>query len=169
MASIQAQVGQLSELNTTLRRYLEEIVSKIAPNESESLINTETQRLKDAEIERIIGRNSLGIHLIGEIEFEPAVVRRAVLESTSVSDFLNRLTSPDLNQKQRERLKRLQDPFMEPIVLEDLNAIRHDIGLPVWDTESNFEDSTSPAWQPMVKPSRTKRSASKAPKETASK
>src|SRR5262249_33171567 len=43
IASLSAQVGQLSEINQTLKRYLEEVVSKVAPEESAQLIKKESE------------------------------------------------------------------------------------------------------------------------------
>jgi len=42
------QVEMLSEVNETLKRYLEQVISKVSPEESASLIESEADRLNDA-------------------------------------------------------------------------------------------------------------------------
>lgn len=45
--TLSTQVSELSELNQSLKRYLEQIVSKVNPEQSEGIIKEENQRLKD--------------------------------------------------------------------------------------------------------------------------
>lgn len=52
LASLDLQVSVMAEINTTLKTYLETIISEIVPTKSESLIESETERIKN-ETERI--------------------------------------------------------------------------------------------------------------------
>jgi len=51
LAGLASQVGEMSEVNKTLRRYIEMIVSQLAPEKSEEIIKSENQRLKAAREE----------------------------------------------------------------------------------------------------------------------
>ena len=138
IASLQAQVGQLSELNTTLKRYLEEIVSKIAPDKSEHLIKTETQRLKDAAIDQIILSNPLGSYLVSDNNFPIEHVRSALLTAKSASEFFDQLLVPKVTREERNLLTHLKSISMRSIVREDLNLLRSMVAMPSWsenDTE----------------------------------
>ena len=49
LASLSKQVNQLSEINQTLKRYLEEVVSKVSEENAEKIITEEEQRLKERQ------------------------------------------------------------------------------------------------------------------------
>lgn len=48
VTSLAAQVDMLSEVNGTLKTYLEQVISKVSPDESASLIKAESARLEEA-------------------------------------------------------------------------------------------------------------------------
>ncbi|MES2393243.1 MAG: DUF4062 domain-containing protein [Acidobacteriota bacterium] len=102
LASLQAEVSQLSELNTTFKRYLEEIVSRISPKEtSVRLIRTETNRLRAAAMDRLIVGNPLTTHLIRRLGVPIHSVRLALRSTRSFEAFLERLrravADPEVN------------------------------------------------------------------------
>ena len=133
ISSLQAQVAQLSELNTTLKRYLEEIVSRIAPKESEKLIMTETKRLADATLQALIRSNALVDYLHARYTIPLSDIQAAAKQAISLEDFVNRLmgsaSTPDkaaqihrdLIQKSREHAER------------DLNILREVLGKQSFD------------------------------------
>jgi phage gp36-like protein len=133
ISSLQAQVAQLSELNTTLKRYLEEIVSRIAPKESEKLIMTETKRLADATLQALIRSNAMVDYLHVRYTIPLSDIQAAAKQAISLEDFVNRLmgsaSTPDkaaqihrdLIQKSREHAER------------DLNILREVLGKQSFD------------------------------------
>jgi hypothetical protein len=48
LSSLTAQVGELREISKTMKKYLEEVVSKVAPDESVKIIDAEENRLERA-------------------------------------------------------------------------------------------------------------------------
>ena len=89
IASLASQVNELAEINKTLKTYLEEVVSKIAPEESAELIKSETKRLKESlELEELqinhfveLLNNKYGISIES--------VRDALIKEDSVKGFIN--------------------------------------------------------------------------------
>lgn len=63
LSSLTAQVRELGEVNKTLKTYLEEVVSKIAPDESVKLIKAESNRLLEARKSMLMETNALIRHL----------------------------------------------------------------------------------------------------------
>jgi hypothetical protein len=60
IASLASQVGELAQVNETLKKYLEAVVSNIAPAEAAGLIATEKKRLTKARQLAEVGKNRLG-------------------------------------------------------------------------------------------------------------
>ncbi len=87
IASLQSQVAQLSEINITLKRYLEAIVSYVAPTESEALIKEEQKRLYEAQIDQVLSSNSLANTFFDD-HLTVAQLRKCLMQATSISDFL---------------------------------------------------------------------------------
>lgn len=108
LSSLQSQVEQLSELNKTLKTYLEEIVSRVAPKESRSLIRTETKRLEDARVRHVVLSNPLARFLFTSFAIAPEDIQSAALSSDSLDDFLKRLTANTADERLRERAERLK-------------------------------------------------------------
>jgi prefoldin subunit 5 len=123
ISTLQAQVDQLSELNTTLKNYLEEIMSHVAPKESKALITHERKRLEEAEIVREIQRITLGRWLISQ-GVDINVIRSAAESADSFDDFVNRITKGP-----NENLAELMDS-VAPAMHYDLNRMRRAAAMP---------------------------------------
>jgi hypothetical protein len=120
IASLQVQVEQLAELNKTLKAYLEEVVTRLAPgNESAILINAETRRLDEATLASRLKAHSLGGALIDTYEIAPQRLRELIAASADASEFLHALTAEKpsfqaIFEGWRERyLDELQEEFRE--------------------------------------------------------
>ncbi len=87
IASLQSQIAQLSDVTTTLKRYLETIVSSVAPVESKALIETEEKRLDKARIDRELSEIPLGHHFLRS-NISIARLHECLTQATSISDFL---------------------------------------------------------------------------------
>jgi hypothetical protein len=146
IASLQAQVGQLSELNTTLKRYLEEIVSRIAPQkESETLIRSETQRLMDASLERALSRNQLGKYLVDVVGIPPSDVFSAIRKATSADGFVQILADGIADKEKGKNIRNLTDRGTLIDVEEDLEDMRRDLQLaPLKVTTNRWRDFQPP-------------------------
>lgn len=139
LASLQGQVAQLAELNTTFKRYLEEIVSRIAPQKSKTLIRTETKRLKDATLERVVRSNPLGKHLIEFVHIPIEVVSRAVINATTLDKFYSILATEEDDTRTRREISQLAERDTGQMVLSDLNDMRLLLGIaPIKPKRSNL-------------------------------
>lgn len=57
--SLSSQVAELAEVNETLKRYLEEVVEKVAPDKAAEVVSSETERLARARQEKLLRQNRL--------------------------------------------------------------------------------------------------------------
>ena len=90
LSSLNAQVGELREVNKTLKTYLEEVVSKIAPVESAKIIRSESKRLDKALQSLAVKRNSLVNH-ITSYGLPVDIVVDAASEATTLDQFVEGL------------------------------------------------------------------------------
>ena len=91
IASLASQVNELAEINKTLKTYLEEVVSKIAPEKSSNLIKSETKRLEDSlELERL-QNNRFANYLNGAYGIPIESIRDILIKESSVKGFLKHL------------------------------------------------------------------------------
>ena len=127
LTSLAAQVGEMSEVNQTLRRYIEMIVSQLAPDKSQSLIASENERLEVAMREEKLK----SLHVLEWIESRNGIgedaALQAILKARSMVDLKNRLEKTDgTRSNQLERMFKDSDfgAFLE------MNEIRHLYNLP---------------------------------------
>jgi hypothetical protein len=130
IASLQAQVATLADLNTTFKRYLEEIVSKIAPAKSKTLIRTETKRLADAARNKIVMANPLADYLRERFSIPTELIRRSATESNTLETFFNNLAVHNPNKALIEEINRLSKTEVRPSVIADLNKLRKSLDVP---------------------------------------
>lgn len=160
ISSLQAQVAQMSELNTTLKRYLEEIVSRIAPKESERLIRTETKRLAEATIDRQVKGNPLLVYLTRSHLVPESTVRTALTEGQSFEDFVKRMME-SLSGGPADKLRRsLLEEFREA-ALRDVNKARANLGLEAFVAESSDMTAGTPKARKVKTKTRRTKKASK--------
>ena len=92
ISSLASQVAGLAEINKTLKAYLEEVVSKIAPDESARIIKAESKRLEDARRLAIFEGNRLVNYLRHVFGIPVAEITSAVLKAQSAKEFEAMLT-----------------------------------------------------------------------------
>ena len=122
IASLASQVDSLTEINETLRRYLEVIIPKISPD-SEDLISTESMRLKNVELDREIEKTLLysfvrnsGI-LINDL-------KDALITSESIEDFFEKM-----GEKADTGLESDLPEWLQSEWIPDINDTRKILGL----------------------------------------
>jgi hypothetical protein len=71
ISSLSAQVAELKEINKTLKNYLEVVVSKMIPHESEKIIKKEGERLEEAALKQKLMSNQFSRFLINENKLNP--------------------------------------------------------------------------------------------------
>lgn len=97
IASLAGQVNVLTEINRTLKTYLEEVVTKIAPDDAQAIINRQEERLKEVEVDASLNKNELFRKLTNGLDYNPAGVRSAFEKATSPSHLsllLSELPNP---------------------------------------------------------------------------
>jgi len=91
MVSLTSKVSELGEINQTLKKYMETIISKVSPDKSEKLIEEESKRLEEAQRENLLRANNAVdvIRIVGGWSFEE--IRDVIVDSTTFKGFIQRL------------------------------------------------------------------------------
>lgn len=129
IASLQAQVAQLSEINTTLKRYLETIIESVVPNDFRSLIEKEDKRLDEALVERKIVNNELAKLLINFHSISVDKLIEAIRKAKSVSNFFAIISSSSEPDNIKEFNLLTEDKGIKKHLLDDINDMRITLGL----------------------------------------
>jgi hypothetical protein len=121
LASLASQVHELGEVNKTLKAYLEEVVSKIAPEESAKLIKAESERLDEAMQTMIMENSPLVAYLMETGGVSMKDMRIALTKSTTVEAFVDALEKkyPD-NSTLKDLLQTVKEP-----ATRDFKLLRH--------------------------------------------
>jgi len=122
IASLASQVDSLTEINETLRRYLEVIIPKISPD-SEDLISTESMRLKNLELNREIEKTVL-YSFVRNYGILIEDLKNALITSESIEDFFEKMgekSGPDFSLQIKRELAEDWIP--------DINDTRKILGL----------------------------------------
>ncbi|TXT36348.1 MAG: hypothetical protein FD135_4345 [Comamonadaceae bacterium] len=126
LTSLAAQVGSLAEVNTTLKTYLEELMSKVAPDEAGSLIRQETERLDVATSLAVIGAGEFCVYLGTKFSIPPDKIRGPLIRASTTEGFLKELAA----ETGSAELEKERQVFTLKRVTEDLNLVRIKLGLP---------------------------------------
>ena len=98
IATLTEKIEELGEVSTTLRRYLEDLLSKLLPESATEVIKQEEQRLQQADVLMKLGRNRMVEALAGTPE-QVESLTKIVKESESLSHFFLSLgKAKSLNQ-----------------------------------------------------------------------
>lgn len=134
---LSTQINQLSEVNQTLRRYLEEVVTKLAPeNEATSLIKEEDARLTEAELLHTLGENRFVRYLCRRGTLSPSSVRTLLEEARSIPDFIKRLKN--ITDSENELNSRIQVLITSDTALNDFNEARLILGRSALRADDSF-------------------------------
>jgi hypothetical protein len=118
ISSLAAQVAQLGEVNKTMRRYLEEVVTKVAPTNSLELIKTESKRLRQAQLNARLRVNALYRYLISA-DLRPGLVRTLIRKSRSVPELIQNIgDQPTLSAEKKNEIQ---------VILEQTSAVQRDL------------------------------------------
>jgi hypothetical protein len=113
LSSLTAQVGELREISKTMKKYLEEVVSKVAPGESVRIIDAEEDRLeRAARIAQVRETGLVGFLEVWSIPIES--ILNAIETTSDFESFVNALekTSPEA-PKAKESLQALRTSSRE--------------------------------------------------------
>jgi hypothetical protein len=139
LSSLTAQVGELREVNKTLRTYLEEVVSKIAPGESAKIIRSESKRLDKALQSLAVKGNALVTHVT---KFHGVPLDRAVeaaANAKTLEEFVGAMRKVGLSpqvcedllskylEPARRNFEKLKQQMAHPEVVLDDETLRRGI------------------------------------------
>ena len=127
IASLASQVNQLAEINKTLKRYLEEVMSKVSPDMAIELIADESKRLEETQQAVLLSKNDLVVFLKLEYDISLEDFRDNLISSKSFDDFAKKLSALVEGESKRKKIRNLiRDK--EP-VSSDINQARQVLGL----------------------------------------
>jgi hypothetical protein len=123
IASLSSQVLELSELNKTLRTYLENLMRRVSPDKSETVIEEESNRLEDLKKGIELQANNF-VRLLGDADEGDVLPTRAVkcIEAAEdKNDFLRKLNDT-ISSKFAHRIEDLLRAYKD--TRRDLNNAR---------------------------------------------
>src|SRR5262249_53742377 len=142
IASLAAQVAELAQLNKTLQRYLEEVVSKVSPKKSANIIEAENKRLAEVEADAKLISNKYVSYLIKKgIEFP--IIKKALETSENLEEF-DRIVSTDSGISKSERRRITHLPPVRSAPLSDLNKARELIGQTPFSEQNSPDEEAGP-------------------------
>lgn len=130
ISSLTEQITALSNINSTLKRYLEEIISKVSVENAEQVISQESKRIEEITKMQEFEKHSLVKPLIQIYGFNPKEAFEIFAEAKSVKDLLKRIVNNaggDLDfdvvfeswkSEKDDKLKKIND-------IRDLMKIKH--------------------------------------------
>ncbi len=126
LTSLATQVSEMSEVNRTLRRYIEMIVSQLAPEKSEEIIESENERLRAAKEEEVLK----SVHLFEWLEHRISIPRADAIAAVRKARSMEGLRK-SLAQKAPGDISRAVRMFTDSDfgAFIELNKVREAMGL----------------------------------------
>jgi hypothetical protein len=125
ITSLASKVTELGEVNITLRRYMETLISKVSPTDSEDIIEIETKRLQNIQMEIVLKNNRFVKFLIEDTHFLFDDIKSILMEAKTINNFISRLTK--ISGKYADTVVHILRISSE--AREDLNVAREVLGL----------------------------------------
>lgn len=157
LTSLAAQVTELAAVNETLRRYLEEVISRVSPSDAANIIKTETARLEDARSALEISSNPLvwAVHRNTGIAFEQ--LGDLIRHAKSTDEFVDQLEAKSVSEN-IEWLRTLRTALAQnKRVIGDLNQVRDAFKLPLFPEPMGQAASVQPKPVPGTAPKSKRR------------
>jgi len=128
IASLSDQVSELSEINQTLKRYLEAVMSKVVPKDSHRLIKAESERLEELDQSFRLKENPLMRHINGFAKLPFSYLYKALIREVDFDGFANRIRSKLKSKAALSELESLETRFSGP-ASRDYAEARRMLGL----------------------------------------
>lgn len=125
IASLASQVNTLEEINRTLKRYLEEVISKVSPKDSIKLIEDESKRLEEARQLELLKSSTVMQFLMQEYGISATDFRDTLIKNNSLKDCVDDLSK--LNKEKRSQIHSFL--INTDIAIDDINRARKMIDL----------------------------------------
>jgi len=131
IATLESKVSELGEINLTLRRYMEAIISKLEVKDSKKLIKTERKRLEQVHVDRALRDNRFVQDMITIKGWTFEEVWEIINKSSSFEDFIKRLRR--ISGKQASAEQTFNTLSKAPAARSDLNEARKIVGKPEFE------------------------------------
>lgn len=129
ISSLSSKVSELGEINVTLRRYLEAIIEKVSPKESESIIESESKRLRETLVLHDLRGNRFVRYLMEDNKFLFEDSVEALRTAKSFENLVEVLPIKDGEIGHRNK-KRIADTILgNTDAQNDINLARRVLGL----------------------------------------
>jgi hypothetical protein len=137
IASLSAQVSQLSELNQTLRTYLESLITAISPDKSKAheVIKNESARLEEAQKRRELENNTF-VQFMGSSNIPIQETINMIEDSINLEEFQDKIKKHPRGALILETLRTTE------AAQRDFNEVRHILNKNSFSFEE-FEDEIS--------------------------
>ena len=126
IATLSSQVDNLNEINKTLKRYLEAVVSKISPADAANLIQTEDSRLNEAIQLNKLKRLPIVRLLTEEFNIPFKVIYEAISNASKYSDIAQDIIS---SAQDKEDIEVIDNLFKKIDAKKEINEAREIFGL----------------------------------------
>jgi hypothetical protein len=153
LRGLTTHVQELSEVNKTLRRYLEEVVTKVSSKDAANLIQAEDSRLSEAQLIHKLGGNDF-VSFLARSGVPVDVIKTALEEASTIKEFAAAILKfcPKIERLQH----RLDVVYRSAAALRDFNEARAIVGKPPLisaDLEANepVQESASSPEEPTSK------------------
>ena len=137
-AELSQQVGELKDINSTLKTYIESVMTGATKEEASILIEAEKRRIAEKKTKEEIENNELVIYLMLEYGMSLEVIIEAAKEAKTATHFVDLLAREFSDDDEKSTFLRLLQN--SSIVSNALNKIRHILDLPEL-SEPNTEAS----------------------------
>lgn len=144
ISGLGTQVSDLTEITTTLRKYLEQIFIKLDPSHAPKVIEIETGRLDEAKAIAELSKNpfiqySMGLGLT--VDHLLILLKQA----TTQEEFLDKLTPKEnINSKQLRFINIITSPTFRQEISRDINLARTTVGCDPFPDSFSFTIKPSP-------------------------
>lgn len=129
IASLSAQVTNLSEINKTLRSYMEQLISKLAPDESSEIISREADRLDKVRKISIVEENEFSQYLTQAYKVSYEEILNQLESANSLEEFFPDLMYKESDMRMLDREGILNKEEEMSLAAEEINLMRRELGL----------------------------------------
>jgi len=127
LKELSSQVGDLKEINNTLKAYLENVMVTVSPDESPKLIQSEERRLEQWERSNAIKNSDWTNFVIKRVDVDFDTYLDAMKSSTSFRDFARKIDSSSSGDDAGRDILSVLDTVSR--ARKDFNEVRSLLGL----------------------------------------
>jgi hypothetical protein len=98
LTALNAQVLELQSVNSTLKNYLEAVLSKVSPDRSDQIIKEEESRLEKARKAAELGKNTFYKHLVESVGLSPDLARSLIEAPSTTDEAVNMIDEAQLEE-----------------------------------------------------------------------